>query len=64
MMSEFYQSDLENKHLIDMQKTKAKSTLSCFFDKGYLTNLKELSIKAVRGDENSFNKLKKLIVLP
>lgn len=62
MMSEFFRVNFENEHLKEMQKIKAKKSLSCFFDKAYLTNLKEMSIKAVGGDENSILKLKKLIV--
>ena len=64
MMSDYYEVEFDNENLNQMQKTKTKYAISCFYDKASLLSIKDVSIKAFTRDENSLNKLKKLIVLP
>jgi hypothetical protein len=64
MFSDFYKVSYQNEHMIKIQNKKASLTFSGFTDANTLLNLKDISLKAVKGDEESLKKLKKMPFLP
>ena len=62
MMSPYYETSQDNEFLKEMQKQKEKYTLSAFTSKAEIESLNELSLKAIKGDEESKNKIKNLLL--
>ncbi len=62
MSSCFYKVEHENKHLIEMQNTLYKNTLSAFIGRENLIKINELSTLAVKGDKEALIKIKNMFV--
>ena len=62
MFSRFHKVSYDNDCLVKMQKLSDFQTISAFIDKHNLSYLQNLSLDGVKGDEESLNKIKKLLI--
>lgn len=64
LMSEYHTTVHDNEHLKKMSMVKGTSSLSAFVDQSTLKKFQTLSAQAVTGNQSSFNKIKKMVLLP